>query len=141
MNNYSFDDVHIGQMEQFNVIISNRMMYHFRKITGDINPLHINKQYAKENGFRGKVVYGLLTTSLFSTLAGVYLPGKKSLIHSIRVSYVRPVYIRDRLEVVGEVTYKDVLNKIIEVKVTINRNPKETVVRGEMKIGIVDYAK
>ena len=37
-------------------------------------PHHVDADYARGRGFPGRVVYGMLGASFFSTLAGVYLP-------------------------------------------------------------------
>jgi acyl dehydratase len=50
-------------------------MERFREDSGDINPLHLDRDYARARGFPDVVVYGLLASSFYSTLVGVYLPG------------------------------------------------------------------
>ena len=52
------------------------MMDQFLAITGDCSPIHVDADYAKDRGYPGCVVYGMLGASFFSTLAGVYLPGE-----------------------------------------------------------------
>ena len=93
MKNYDFSDIEIGLEESFIYELTEEKMQKFLEITGDINPLHNDINYAKEKGYNERVVYGMLTASALSTLAGVYLPGKKSLIHSIDLSFVKPVFI------------------------------------------------
>ncbi|MBQ9091319.1 MAG: hypothetical protein IJY52_03500, partial [Anaerotignum sp.] len=48
----------------------------FLAITGDINPLHNDQEFAQKQGHPDKVAFGMLTASFLSTLAGVYLPGR-----------------------------------------------------------------
>ena len=97
MNKYKFEDIKIGMEEKFQVSITEDMVNSFCKITGDINPLHNDLEYAKSKGYQEKVVYGMLTSSFLSTLAGVYLPGKYSLIHSVEILFKKPVLISDNL--------------------------------------------
>ena len=59
--------------------VTPEMMDAFRAITGDVSPIHIDADYARGRGFPGRVVYGMLGASFFSTLAGVYLPGEHCL--------------------------------------------------------------
>lgn len=141
MNNYSFEEIYIGQTESFDIKITSKMMKIFKKLTGDTNPLHTDTKYAKKNNFEGKVVYGLLTTAFLSKLVGIYLPGENSLMQTSKFFFVKPVYIRDKLKIVGRVEFKDTLNKVIKIKINIYRNYTETVVRGEMRIGFIEYDK
>ena len=76
MNSYKFVDINVGLEESFSVRVNSEKLDKFFKITGDINPLHTDAEYSKSKGFSDRVVYGMLTSSFFSTLVGVYLPGK-----------------------------------------------------------------
>lgn len=40
MNEYTYEQIEVGQKESFEVVITEEMMEHFKAITGDINPLH-----------------------------------------------------------------------------------------------------
>lgn len=42
----------------------------FRDISGDYNPLHNDESFAVARGFNSRVVYGMLTASLYSCLGG-----------------------------------------------------------------------
>ena len=139
MNNYKYEDIKIGMIEQFNVNLTENMVDDFFKITGDINPLHIDLAYAKSKGFKEKVVYGMLTSSFLSTLAGVYLPGKYSLIHEVDILYKKPVFISDSpLTIRGEVVEKNDLFKQFTIKFDILNKENKKVVRGTMKVGVLD---
>lgn len=114
------------------------MMQKFLDITGDENPLHIDRDFAEEKGFPDRVVYGMLTASLISTLGGCYLPGKFCLIHSVESKFVRPVYQGDELTVTGEVVRADDVLKYLEIKVTMKNQRGEKVLRGVLKAGVMD---
>jgi len=102
MNNYCFSDISIGMKESFQKEITAEMEDMFRQISGDENPLHRLDDFAvkiSNNRFSKHVSFGMLTASLFSTMAGVYLPGENSLIHSFdEISFLHPVYAGDLME-------------------------------------------
>lgn len=138
MKHFNFEDIEIGYEVSFNYDITEEKMQKFLDITGDINPLHNDIVYAKSKGYSEKVVYGMLTSSILSTLAGVYLPGEKSLIHEVSVSFVKPVLISNcPLTVKGKVINKEERFKQIEIKCSIFDKNKDKVLRGNMKIGFV----
>ena len=138
MNEYKFEDIYKGQIEEFTFEITEEKMQQFCNISGDNNPLHTDLNYAKTKGYNEVVVYGLLTTSALSTLAGVYLPGKYSLIHSVEISYARPVFVSSSpLKVRGEVIEKDDRFSRITVKVSIFNKNGVKVCRGVMQIGVL----
>ena len=138
MNHYKFDEIEIGMVESFHVKITNKIMKRFRDITGDLNPLHISKKYALKKGYSSNICYGLLTASFLSTLAGVYLPGEHSLIHSIETKFVKPVFPGDVLLISGEVIEKNPSFFYITIKVIISNDKKEKVLKGIMRVGVLE---
>ena len=138
MNRYTYDEIKVGQSESFTVKITEDMLDSFEKITGDVNPLHNSVDYAVSRGFSGRVCYGMLTSAFLSTLAGVYLPGEKSFIHSVRINYMKPVTIGDTLTVSGTVKEKDERFRIITLKTDIYDDKERKVVRGMMTVGVRD---
>ncbi len=70
MNNYRFQDLKIGLTESFDTVITEKMLDNFKDLTGDINPLHCDEDFAKGKGYLSRVCYGMLTASLLSRLGG-----------------------------------------------------------------------
>lgn len=138
MNKYSFEDIRIGQKEVFTTKITQIEMDKFYQVTNDINPLHRDKDYAIQYGFENCIVYGMLTASYLSTLAGVYLPGQKSLIQSVEINFVRPVFVNELLKISGEVVDKNELFKTVKLKIAILNSKQEKVLRGKMQVGVLD---
>lgn len=137
MNEFLYKELYIGQKETFNVEITEELENNFRKITGDVNPLHQDDTFAEEVGqgrFKSHVSFGMLTASFYSTLAGVYLPGKYSLIHSLDIKFQKPVYAGDKLTVIGEIIDKQDELKLIQVKAVIKNQNAQSVSKADMKI-------
>lgn len=135
MNSYKFEDIKVGLTESFQVTITNSEMEKFLAISNDVNPLHNDSNYAKEKGYPDRVVFGMLTASYLSTLAGVYLPGQYSLIYRVSTDFVKPVFIGDKLTITGEVKDVNELFKVFNMKVTIKNQNDELVLRGKMEVG------
>ncbi|NLG03440.1 MAG: MaoC family dehydratase [Clostridia bacterium] len=137
MKQYTFEEIKIGQKETFHVKVTSEDQKAFLAITGDCNPLHCDPDYAKQKGYSGCVVYGMLTASYYSTLAGVWLPGEKSLIHKIQTKFLKPVLIGDELSVTGEVIEKNDTFQMITVKAFITNQAGQKVSKAEMQIGLI----
>lgn len=136
MNEYKYEEIKTGHKESFTVTVTEQMMDSFRDITGDINPLHNDEDYAKSMGHPGRVAYGMLTGSLLSTLAGVYLPGKRSLIHEVNIKFAKPVYIGDTLTVEGVVDEKNDTYSLLMLKVTIRNRAGDKVCKAKMQVAV-----
>ncbi len=137
MNNYTFDELTVGMTESFKVKITEEMLDAFKGITGDVNPLHNDEEFAKAKGHPGRVAYGMLTASFLSTLAGVYIPGERSLIQQVETKFSKPVYIGDELTITGEIVELVESVQRLELKVTITNQDGKKVLRGTMGILVV----
>lgn len=138
MNEYVFDEIKLGLEASFNKKITPEMESLFREISGDENPLHNDDEFAKEVGkgkLRGHVSFGMLTASFYSTIAGMYLPGKYSLIHSLEdLSFKKPVYVGDELTVTGKVIDINDELRLIVLKVSIKNQNRDLVSKAKMKV-------
>ena len=138
MNQYLLSHIKLGLKHSFKVEITEKSMVLFLELSGDNNPMHCDADYAKNRGMNDRVVYGMLTSSFYSTLVGVYLPGKYALLHSIEIQFSKPVFIGDTLTVEGEVIAINELFNRIEVKAYILNQNAEKISRAKIKIGLVN---
>ena len=55
MNHYRFEDIYVGLEEEFQVTVTADMFAQFRSITGDVNPLHTDEEFATGKGYESRV--------------------------------------------------------------------------------------
>src|SRR5262249_12234020 len=75
----------------------------FCALSGDLNPLHVDDAYARERGFRGRVMHGGMLNAFLSHFVGMVLPGRRALLLSADIRYVAPFYLGDVLVLRGSV--------------------------------------
>ena len=136
MKEYTFNEIKVGIKERFAVIVSEKMMAEFCALSGDTNPLHTSSNYAQSQNFKDRVVYGLLTSSFYSTLVGVHLPGLHSLLQKINIQFNKPVFIGDQLSIMGEVSHTNEALKIIEIKAKILNQEGVKVSSAKIIVGL-----
>ena len=134
LNDYSYDDIFIGQKESFMIKITESMVQTFGNFSGDLNPLHMDTKFAKSSSFKKRIVHGMLLSTFFSQLVGMYLPGKNALYFSQTLNFRSPCYIDDEIEVVGEVIEKSDSTQIITLSTTIFNKSKTCLIDGIAKI-------
>lgn len=136
MNDYRWPDLTIGLGAHFDVAVSEEMMFAFAKLSGDLNPLHLDDQFARLSGFPGVVVFGMLTSSFYSRLVGMYLPGRRALLHEIDIAFPAPVFVHDILTVSGEITFLNDAYQRLELKARIVNQVGTVVSRAKIRAGI-----
>ncbi len=137
MNEYGISDVSVGMAQEFSVTVTNGMTTAFVEISDDVNPLHVDERHAKDKGFRDRVVHGMLTSAFYSTLVGVYLPGKYCLLQGIKITFHLPVFAGDQLKVRGEVTDVSGGLRVMTVRASITNQHGETVSKAQIQVGFI----
>lgn len=124
-------EYYLGQSASFSKTISEYDIYNFAGISGDFNPVHINKEEAKKSIFSGQVAHGMLVSAFISTVLGMYLPGPGTIYLQQTLSFKKPVYIGDTIT--ATVVIEEIKNekKIAKLKTTVINQDMKVVVEGE----------
>lgn len=142
MNSFTLDEIYVGQKESVTKTITKGDIYVFSGLVDDYSPVHVNKEFGEKSQFGKCIAHGFISASLFSTLAGNYLPGAGSLYVRQSLNFLLPVYEGDTITATFEVIQKgeDVVKPDGTVKFSAGRivmratavNQKgELVVEGE----------
>ena len=135
LSSHKIDDLSLDQSVSIDVVIKHEEIESFARLTTDYNPIHVDKSAANEQGFADQVVHGMLVTSYISTLVGMILPGKNSLIGSTQFNYLTPVFVGDQLTISGRISEKYSSLKSIVLDINIYRNI-EPVVTGSVHVKV-----
>ena len=104
---YFFEDLAIGMSAEYGRVISDSAMRLFADLTGDTNPLHFDDDFAEQSRFGGRIVHGMCTAALISTVIGTRLPGPGCIYLSQTLRFTAPVYPGD------EVVARAVVDRLI----------------------------
>ena len=133
----SLSDIKEGETYQFTKKITGNDVLEFANLTGDFNPLHVDKEFGEKSQFKRNIVHGMLVGSMFSTLIGMYCPGMKSLYLSQTLNFKIPIFYDDTVTVKGTVTAKNDAIHLITLKTEIIKEGK-ICIKGEAKIKILE---
>ena len=136
MNAYRLADLSTGINYSFQINVTAQMMDQFEILSGDANPLHTERDFALSCGYRDRVVYGMLTASFYSTLVGMYLPGRYALLQGVDASFIAPVFPGDELTVFGEIISIHPILKQIEIRAHISNQLGKKVSKAKIRSGI-----
>jgi len=135
MNTYRWEDMQVGLKQSFQASFTTEMMDQYAEISGDTNPLHMDVVYATANGFAGRVVFGLMTSSLYSRLVGMYLPGKYALLQGLDIDFNSPCYAGDVLSVEGQVSYINEAFRRFEIRARIRDTDGKLISKATIRVG------
>ena len=114
------------------------MVAQFANISGDMNPLHVDRDYAVAAGFPDAVIFGMMSSALYSKLVGVYLPGKYALLQGIDINFHHPCYIGDLLTVTGKIVFLGGALRQMEIKAAIRSADNKVISKANIRVGMHD---
>ena len=100
----NLDDIAVGQKAFVERTFDADAVRAFAELSGDMNPVHLDADYAATTPFGRPIVHGLLTASLISTVVGTRLPGQGSIYVSQTLRFRAPVFVGDTVRAEAEVT-------------------------------------
>lgn len=136
MNEFTFEKIKIGQEASFEKVFTQKEIFTFSELIGDLNPMHVDANYAEQTEYGGVIIHGMLTASLFSTLVGMYLPGKYCLYLSQDIKFKKPIRPNEKIKVTGKVKNKINSLNILEIETQILNESGEIAVSGEAKVRV-----
>ncbi|XMB86194.1 MaoC family dehydratase [Mycoplasmatota bacterium WC44] len=122
------NELNIGDYETFTKKITEKEVELFGEVSGDMNPVHFDSEYASTTIFKKRIAHGMLCASLFSTIIGTKLPGYGTIYLSQDVKWLAPVYLGD--ELVAKVTVvekNEEKNRVVLETTTTNQEGKVVI--------------
>jgi len=132
-----FEQIKIGDEAEICHTITAKDIDTFARLTGDVNPLHMDDSYASTTSFKKRVVHGMLTASFISTMIGTKLPGKGSLWYEQQLRFLAPTRIGERIKVWAKVKQKSLSMRIIAIETLVLGDGGRKLIEGEAKVKIL----
>lgn len=129
-----FEKLKIGMSESIGKTITEADIINFSGISLDVNPLHLNEEYAKTTIFKGRIAHGIIGAGLISAVIGTKLPGEGTVYLSQNLKFLAPVRIGDTITAKVEVVGLDNDKKKVELKTTCINQDGILVIDGEAKV-------
>lgn len=120
-----FEEIKVGDHYTLSKKFSQKRLEEFARVTGDINPFHLDQSYAKKRGFSKRIVHGLLIASIGSEIASQHFPGPGTILVRMNIRFFRPLFVNEVIRVTNRVVRKDrERGQIITKSVGKKRNGK-----------------
>lgn len=129
--NLQWTDIKEGDSACFDASITQDEVNAFIAVCGNSSPLHTNESFAKKKGFEKIPIHGMLLASFFSTLVGMYLPGRHCLCMAQSCQFKKPIFVDEKIKVCGQVMRKVDATKMLYIKTTIENQEHIVCITGE----------
>ena len=130
MEAVKFSELKVGMKGSYTKRITQEDVDSFIKICNDVNPIHVNEEFAKNAKLPGKIAHGILVSSLISTVVGTKCPGPGSVWLDQSLKFLLPVKINDTITATSEILVKIPERQQVIVRTTCVNQNNEVVIEG-----------
>lgn len=134
MENVTYDELHVGQSARLLRTVTLEDIQAFAAVSGDINPAHLNSEYANATLFNGVIAHGMLGAALISALFGTRFPGPGTIYLGQDLKFTKPVRIGDTLTVAATVSEKDDIKKRVAMDCLVTNQKGDVVLKGMARL-------
>ena len=106
----------------------------FAGISGDMNPLHTNAEYAARTRFGQRIAHGAILQAYISNVIGNQLPGDGAIYLSSSVRFQKPSLIGDTVRTTCTIKHIRQDKAIFTLECTCTNQREEVVLSGESVI-------
>lgn len=134
IENKIFDEIEVGDTASVDHTLTRQDIQLFAVMSGDVNPAHVDEEYAKSDMFHKIIAHGMWGGSLISTVLGTQLPGPGTIYLGQTFRFLKPVAIGDTITAQVMVKEKIAENSRLKLDcVCINQHGKK-IITGEAEV-------
>lgn len=126
--NKTYDEIQEGDSATLVRALTEKELVLFAAVSGDVNPVHLDAEFAKTTMFGEQIAHGMWSGSLISAALATVLPGPGTIYLGQELSFRRPVKLGDTLTVTLTVKEKLSKNRVVIDTLVTNQNEEKVVV-------------
>ena len=134
IENRTFDEIQIGDKASLTKRLTMDDIKLFAIMSGDVNPSHVDDDFARSSRFHEVVAHGMWGGALISTVLGTQLPGPGTIYLEQSLRFHAPVTLGDELKVMVEVIARDPSHKHLTFACRCENQDGELVIEGEARV-------
>ncbi|WP_294443966.1 bifunctional enoyl-CoA hydratase/phosphate acetyltransferase [uncultured Sphingomonas sp.] len=134
IENRIFAEIAVGDTASVTRTLSNRDIQLFALVSGDVNPAHLDADYAANDMFRRVIAHGMWGGGLLSAVLGTQLPGPGTIYLGQSLRFLRPVGIGDVITASVTVAEKRPEKTILILDCRCENQKGETVITGQAEV-------
>lgn len=132
--NRTFDEIQIGDNASLSRQLTRDDIRLFAFMSGDVNPAHLDEEYARHDVFHKIVAHGMWGGALISTVLGTRLPGPGTIYISQTLNFLRPIGVGDEVTVSVTAIEKNHEKYMIDFSCLCVNQRNEEVIKGIARV-------
>jgi phosphate butyryltransferase len=134
IENRTFDEISIGETASLTRVLTKEDILLFAAMSGDVNPAHVDEEFARSDIFQKIIAHGMWGAALISTVLGTLLPGPGTIYVGQTLRFRRPVAVGDEITVSVRAQEKSPEKRRIRFDCQCTNQAGEAVIYGTAEV-------
>jgi phosphate acetyltransferase/phosphate butyryltransferase len=134
LRNRTFDEINVGDSASIQRTLTASDIQLFAAMSGDVNPQHIDDEFAASTRYHGVIAHGMWGAALISAVLGTRLPGPGTVYVGQTLQFHAPVRVGDTLTIAVTVASKNEAKHHLVLDCTCTNQQGDTVISGEATV-------
>lgn len=134
IENRTFDEISVGDRCEFKKTLLEKDLILFAAVSGDVNPVHLDAEFARSSMFKERIAHGMWSGSLISATLATVMPGPGTIYLNQSLSFRRPVKIGETLLVTLIAKSKNSEKNTVLFDCSVTNQDDKIVVTGEAEV-------
>tara|TARA_R110002126_G_scaffold291803_1_gene459354 strand:+ start:179102 stop:180499 length:1398 start_codon:yes stop_codon:yes gene_type:complete len=131
IENKTFDEIKVGDSAELTRTLKPEDIELFAVMSGDVNPAHVDSDFANSDIFHKVIAHGMWGGALISALLGTELPGPGTIYLNQNLSFRKAVGLGDTVTVRVTVAQKSAEHHHVTLDCLCTNQSGETVIEGQ----------
>jgi phosphate acetyltransferase len=134
IENKTFDEIKIGDTAEITRTLKQQDIELFAFMSGDVNPAHVDAEFAKTDIFHKVIAQGMWGGALISAVLGTELPGPGTIYLNQSLHFAKPVGLGETVNVRVTVREKSASKNRVILDCVCRNQDGDTVIEGEAEV-------
>ncbi len=134
IENRTFDEISVGESASVSRTLTADDIALFATVSGDVNPAHVDPDYAATDMFHHVIAHGMWGSSLISAVLGTELPGPGTIYLGQSLKFLKPVVPGDTITATVTVTARDDAHHGLTLDCRCTNQRGDVVISGEAHV-------
>ncbi|MEP1767329.1 MAG: bifunctional enoyl-CoA hydratase/phosphate acetyltransferase [Sulfitobacter sp.] len=134
IENKTFDEIQLGDTADLTRTLKHEDIELFAVMSGDVNPAHVDEDFAKSDMFQKVIAHGMWGGALISAVLGTELPGPGTIYLNQNFNFLHPVGLGDTITIRVTVTEKSDAHQHVVLDCLCENQDGEPVITGQAKV-------
>jgi acyl dehydratase len=131
LENITYSEIKLGDTCQYSKTLTEKDLILFAATSGDVNPVHLDEDFATQSMFKERIAHGMWSGSLVSATLATVMPGPGTIYLNQSLKFLRPVKLGDTLSVRLTAKEKDDEKKTVLFDCEVDNQKEQKVVVGD----------